>query len=66
MSSMKYVALLAAFVISLPSASVYAACQTNTCGRTYVQCVRATGGDPDGACEAQYYQCLMNHGCPIP
>lgn len=57
------------FLAMFASSAVYAACnqqQATLCRSTYVKCVRATGGDPDGICEAQYNQCLLSAGCPIP
>lgn len=39
--------LLAGFIIALPSASVYAACRTDTYTGICIECVGATGGDSD-------------------
>ena len=65
-------AIIAAFVFGVAAvATAYAAHTCNTtgasaCRKAYFQCTRSTGGDPEGACEQEYNQCLLSNGCPIP
>ena len=63
-------AIIVAFVFGAAVVSTaYAACNTtgaSACRKAYFQCIRSTGGDPEGTCEGEYNQCLMSNGCPIP
>ena len=65
-------AVIVAFVFGAAVVSTaYAAHRCNTsgavaCRQAYFQCVRSTGGDPEGTCESNYNQCLLSNGCPIP
>lgn len=62
--------VIASFFLGLfLSATAYAACNQQlaiACRTEYRACNLATGGDPDGACENAYNQCLLSAGCPIP
>ncbi len=64
MKSSYIAAVTAGITLMLAATLADAACVPNNCAQLYDNCIAS--GTRLRVCEAQYAQCLLAHGCPIP
>lgn len=64
MKCSKIVLAMTGITLLLATAIADAACVPNNCAQLYDNCI--ANGTRLRTCEAQYAQCLLAHGCPIP